>query len=100
MELDPNNIKAGDKHARLHNAISLVYFATESDEGEEFGKARLEVFAAVNELLLKERESLVEKIEGMKKESVPTSITAGDPPIHRLAYNQALDDVIRLVKEV
>ena len=47
-EIDPNNFKAGDKHLRLHNAVTKAQLAYSDSEMHD---TRIEVFEAVKELL-------------------------------------------------
>ena len=47
-EVDPQNVKAGDIHVRLSNAVTKAQLAVTK---EEMGGSRTEVFDAVKELL-------------------------------------------------
>ena len=92
-EVDPQNVKAGDIHVRLSNAVTKAQLAVTK---EEMGGSRTEVFDAVKELLTQ----LTNSIHTQSALEAEGRIEDGETPcgnqeLHEteLAYNKALKDL-------
>ena len=90
-EVDPQNVKAGDIHVRLSNAVTKAQLAVTK---EEMGGSRTEVFDAVKELLTQLTNSIHTQsaLEAEGRIETPTDIQLEAESYHE-GYNQALTDL-------